>query len=201
MSKIPAISTHYAGQKFRSRTEARWAVFFDTAGIRYQYEFEGHVIRSGAYLPDFWLPELRLYFEVKGADPTEEERRKCAELCEAAECDVLLAVGQPDELFQIHWFDRGGERDDRYALARDRITECGFWLVAEDHANWIGPDRTKGEQRPAGPMFSGALEHCYAAARSEQFPRMDRPQRHRPITEYDPDRLWLAWLPQARSEA
>jgi hypothetical protein len=38
---IAAIQTHYNGYHFRSRLEARWAVFFDECGIRYQYEPEG----------------------------------------------------------------------------------------------------------------------------------------------------------------
>ena len=32
---IKAIETRYNGYRFRSRTEARWAVFFDAFGIRY----------------------------------------------------------------------------------------------------------------------------------------------------------------------
>jgi hypothetical protein len=36
-----AIETRYRGYRFRSRSEARWAVFFDAAGIAWQYEPEG----------------------------------------------------------------------------------------------------------------------------------------------------------------
>ena len=35
---LAPIETCYRGDRFRSRPEARWAVFFDTAGIRYEYE-------------------------------------------------------------------------------------------------------------------------------------------------------------------
>jgi hypothetical protein len=38
---IKPIETLYRGYKFRSRLEARWAVFFDVAGIAWQYEPEG----------------------------------------------------------------------------------------------------------------------------------------------------------------
>lgn len=48
--------THYNGYRFRSRLEARWAVFFDTFGVPYQYEKEGYVLDGISYLPDFWLP-------------------------------------------------------------------------------------------------------------------------------------------------
>lgn len=74
---IKAIETTYKGYRFRSRLEARWAVFFDALGIKWQYEPEGfekstnyceedgpnRVVR---YLPDFYLPESGTWVEVKG---------------------------------------------------------------------------------------------------------------------------------------
>ena len=63
---IKAIETVYNGYRFRSRLEARWAVFFDAAGIRYEYELEGYHCEDGTlYLPDFYLPDFRCLFEVK----------------------------------------------------------------------------------------------------------------------------------------
>ena len=56
---MKAIETEYNGYGFRSRLEARWAVFFDTLGIRYEYEPEGFVLSNGEqYLPDFFFPIL-----------------------------------------------------------------------------------------------------------------------------------------------
>lgn len=65
---IRAIETEYNGYRFRSRLEARWAVFFDAAGIRYEYEPEGFDMDGERYLPDFWLPDIDdgIYVEVKG---------------------------------------------------------------------------------------------------------------------------------------
>ena len=39
--EIQALPTKYDGCDFRSRIEARWAVFFNTLGLRYEYEREG----------------------------------------------------------------------------------------------------------------------------------------------------------------
>lgn len=184
-----AIQTRYGGLRLRSRTEARWCVFFDAIGIRFRYEAEGYLIRSGSYLPDFWLPDLNLFFEVKGADPTEEERRKCSELTQATECSLILAAGPPEERFQLLWFDRDGESDDRFVLARDRAIAFGFWLVREEGDGIrIGPTLTT-EGRPAGPMFSGALEQAYAAAQSARFEFGEGRARHPVIQERDPDRI------------
>ena len=41
MMSIEAIPTKYNNYLFRSRLEARWAVFFDAAKIKYEYEVEG----------------------------------------------------------------------------------------------------------------------------------------------------------------
>lgn len=76
------IETHYAGCKFRSRLEARWAVFFDTLRIQWRYEPEGFEIecRDGEtrrYLPDFWLPGLTTWVEVKGQIDAAELDRLC----------------------------------------------------------------------------------------------------------------------------
>lgn len=79
-----AIETRYAGCRFRSRLEARWAVFFDTLGIRWEYEAQGFTVGrrltapwsdgdTFPYLPDFWLPDLHLYAEVKGDFADEQE--------------------------------------------------------------------------------------------------------------------------------
>ena len=69
MNNITAIQTEYKGYLFRSRLEARWAVFFDQLGIRWIYEPEGLVLSDGThYLPDFYLIDFFCYFEVKGRD-------------------------------------------------------------------------------------------------------------------------------------
>ncbi|HAR34367.1 MAG TPA: hypothetical protein DCR95_09875 [Desulfobacter sp.] len=66
---IKPIETQYSGYKFRSRLEARWAVFFDAAGIKYQYEPQGYEVginNRKKYLPDFFLPDTKTWVEVKG---------------------------------------------------------------------------------------------------------------------------------------
>ena len=63
---LKAIETEYSGYKFRSRLEARWAVFFDALQINYKYEDEGYELSDGElYLPDFYLPEFKVFVEVK----------------------------------------------------------------------------------------------------------------------------------------
>src|SRR5690349_10918121 len=67
---IKPIETRYAGCRFRSRLEARWAVFFDHLGIKWEYETQGYRIGPDErpYLPDFRLPHDDLWVEVKGSE-------------------------------------------------------------------------------------------------------------------------------------
>lgn len=68
-NNITPIETIYKGYRFRSRLEARWAVFFDKAGIEYKYEPDGFTgIDGDPYLPDFYLPMEEVYAEVKGSN-------------------------------------------------------------------------------------------------------------------------------------
>lgn len=91
---LEAIETHYNGHRFRSRIEARWAVFFDELGVEWEYEKEGYTLSDGTkYLPDFWLPESATFVEVKGAPPTTAERQTAATLARDSGKSVLLVWG------------------------------------------------------------------------------------------------------------
>ncbi len=89
-----AIPTKHDGITFRSRLEARWAVFFSGAGLRWQYEAEGFQLPSGWYLPDFWLPDIETWIEIKPNTPTEEEAGKCAELAITTGKRTILLHGE-----------------------------------------------------------------------------------------------------------
>ena len=76
--RLRAIQTPYGGCEFRSRLEAKWAVFFDALAIEWRYEYEGFELApfGKRYLPDFYLPELGYWIEVKPGLPDEAELRK-----------------------------------------------------------------------------------------------------------------------------
>ena len=106
-SPIQAIETLYAGCRFRSRLEARWAVFFDALGITWDYEPEGFRLPNlpagdDCYLPDFWLPQVEMYAEVKpsGKDKSivtikPQEMAKVIALAMVTEAPVLILDGMP----------------------------------------------------------------------------------------------------------
>ena len=105
MTTIKAIETHYNGYRFRSRLEARWAVFLDELRLEYGYESEGFELPGGErYLPDFWVPYWGAWVEIKRLpeDATDYRTselwgwiRKASLLSAAADTPVVLVSGSP----------------------------------------------------------------------------------------------------------
>lgn len=115
---INAIPTTYKGITFRSRTEARWAVFFDEIGIKWDYEPEGYEIGDGSrYLPDFWLPELDSFFEVK--PNLEDGLDKAGDLVEAIfrESGTYVTAFVSDGPPRPYTDERGYHHSPRFAFS------------------------------------------------------------------------------------
>lgn len=94
-TRIKAIQTKYKGRLFRSRLEARWAVFFDKAKIEWQYEPEGYDLDGMWYLPDFYSPSAESFFEIKPIKPNEREIEVGNRLEAVTGKDYFILVGEP----------------------------------------------------------------------------------------------------------
>jgi hypothetical protein len=115
---IQAIETKYKGYRFRSRLEARWAVFFDALGIEWEYEKEGFTNGEGDYyLPDFFLPKTKTWVEVKG--------EKDALVSDAERMTRLLDYGGVLPYF----FNSGKEHTTNGLLLLENIPEPVFGYV------------------------------------------------------------------------
>lgn len=105
---IRAIETQYKGYRFRSRLEARWAVFLETLKIKWAYETEGYSADGIGYLPDFELSvpidnndALPVFVEIKpNRDITEIELEKALLLSERA--PVIIFCGDPYDYFCVY---------------------------------------------------------------------------------------------------
>lgn len=159
---MKAIETKYKGYRFRSRLEARWAVFFDALGVEWEYEKEGFELgEAGRYLPDFWLPQFSLWVEVKGADCTEAERAKIDSLAKLSGKEIVIAKGVPDSGYSCEWggailnptksivpypldnLTRSLSGDfDSFCLfgVKVKCPLCGF-----DYTHWVGIEEVKGD--------------------------------------------------------
>lgn len=69
INAVAPIETTYKGYRFRSRLEARWAIFYDKIGINWEYETDRVPTDAGHYLPDFTIHTEagKFYHEVKPA--------------------------------------------------------------------------------------------------------------------------------------
>ena len=100
MTPITPLDTIYKGRRFRSRLEARWAIFFDAIDIGWEYETEGFQIGETKYLTDFKLSsfgtvKVELYVEIKPQKPSIDEIKKCYEVSLKTDTDIFLICGNP----------------------------------------------------------------------------------------------------------
>lgn len=124
---MKAIETEYNGILFRSKTEARWALFMDVIGCKYVYEPEGYDLGDNIfYCPDFYLPKLDAFLEIKpitgGLDsPTEK-------FVQSTRKTIYTMYGIP-----CHVDDREfGLNEIQYYINNSDIETCVGWDDAQE---------------------------------------------------------------------
>lgn len=139
-TNIKPIETLYNGMRLRSRLEARWAVFFDAIGMKYEYEPEGYALKDGtAYLPDFYLPTEEMFVEVKPErEGAVKELEKVEQFVEGTKNVVLILPTIPDRRDpDFWWFAAIYKHPLRKMVLQRRV--C-FWKYDDDEPAWIGSD-------------------------------------------------------------
>lgn len=179
MQRLQAIETIYQGYRFRSRLEARWAVFFDALGVPYQYEVEGFDLDGTWYLPDFWLPKHRAWVEIKPPSG-HYYRDEYFRLAMRSHAPLINICGDPWPraysivFYEEHpdgggvWFrESSSEAPIQFAVGRQHPQE--LWIYSEDLGatclNSIGDD----DRWPVVDAVS--LQRAYRAARQARFER------------------------------
>lgn len=160
---IAPIETRYAGRRFRSRLEARWAVLFDHLEIRWQYEPQGFTIDGTNYLPDFYLPGLCVWAEVKGNENDLDRR-----LMQAA------GHGLPGGLLILGDIPAPGAEDNDWSWLHlpsfERVT---LGMSAAKGRLWWALDGASAAAEWTMPLASsehvGGVSDAYAAALSARF--------------------------------
>lgn len=174
MSGIPAIETRYKGYRFRSRLEARWAVFFDALSIEWEYEKEGYDLgEAGWYLPDFWLPSLRCFIEIKPRDVC--DGNKAAALAELGNHEVYVMCGMPGpdrdyvaNSYEGFYYTECGEDFPYYWCECPRCGAIGIQFDGRAERNHHSPSCTL-DDRHYHNTDSPRLLSAYARARSARF--------------------------------
>lgn len=131
---IQAIPQEYNGVTFRSRLEARWAVFFDALHLTWAYEPETYRL-SRWYLPDFYIDDFKMLVEVKPYGHVPKKRvdlivEAAEQLTTSGQCQLFVVLMGPPRLAVRHaarWrhgdrtfcFDSACEEEDvRFAVKR-----------------------------------------------------------------------------------
>lgn len=189
-----AIETSYQGYRFRSRLEARWAVAFDALDIRWEYEIEGFRLDDGrSYLPDFYLPKLDAFVEIKPNAMRPEEEAVARG----------LAIGSGKRVFgfcgEIPWPDTfGWLRDGARLFLPDGTEDSGYFLTLCGYcaAPGIEYDGRWGRidcgcygklDRDADHGLSPKVIAAYLSARSARFEHGQKPQLYSSIDPAMPE--------------
>ena len=164
---LEAEPTVYDGVQMRSKLEAQWAAALDFYEIDWAYEPQVYQLASGAlYLPDFWLPELSTWIEVKGIGVP--RLWKAEQFAEEVSDDMIVLIGFPSQdryishlrLEYPQWGDALGY-DARFA----RCASCDRW-------QWLRPQVSR-NCRGCGTKYEGFLARCGEI----QFERQPEPLR------------------------
>ena len=172
---IKPIETKYNGFRFRSRLEARWAIFFDMIGLKYEYEVEGFEMNGIRYLPDFYIPSLDRWFEIKAKPLSEYEMKKCEEFCFNKDNENIkfsVLVGSPEAVkidafagimeYVWEWPSEKDPENVRF-LAPEELSEKEYYSRFI-RGLWVVPDVTEEE-----------LATAAVAAREARFEFGERP--------------------------
>ena len=194
MTEILPIPQWYGGIKFRSTLEARWAVFFDAAEIRWGYEPEGYVVSGRPYRPDFLLRDCGTWIEVKG-DPARldlellgnaaVELPRPVPKCEAGPPLMILGnFPRPQPEGQGDWGFPGLHKAFPEPLPGEPVLEFayyGFGTYSKNMRPWwlygLGPlddntgDTSKTLLEPWFCEWDTGIPGAYAIARAHRFGR------------------------------
>ncbi|WP_068922165.1 hypothetical protein [Planobispora rosea] len=190
---IKPIETHYAGCRFRSRLEARWAVFFDRIGARWQYEPQGFTIDGRTYLPDFLLPDCGTWVEVKGC---EEDLDHGLMLSAAEHLPKQIGRGEPGpNLLILGAIPEPSDKGDwgwlgisPFDMEGGEVEVFGDWWGFGSYSKKLRPWRLQNTSTatpdcieggtwltPALDQWEAGVPEAYRAARSARFEYGEKP--------------------------
>lgn len=195
---MKAIQTEYKGYRFRSRLEARWAVFFDACGVEWEYEPEGYDLGDGVYyLPDFLLHSVDgrdggdIYVEVKGKMTAEDVVKIRRFIKEGEAYDkfdpALLIVGNipaGENMQEICANISDAAYSGFSSIIGDWPRPFNFETIDGDHfaahpgINWNGKFELFGDDcNYLCNMNPKATERAYRLARQARFEHGETPRR------------------------
>ena len=187
---IKAIETKYKGYRFRSRLEARWAVFFDALGLDWEYEPEGFDLGDGVwYLPDFRVkyPDGSIeWLEVKG-DISSVSVDECRKIFEFSKHNRIIVLDGTPRGTMFQGFDpwqHDGDGCDRLTIELIVSDLRGLASVKQNNRSGYSLWSYKGRPwwdewvnfRDCPEMGLPDVEYAAKKARSARFEHGESPQ-------------------------
>lgn len=158
-SQIRAIETRYKGYRFRSRLEARWAVFFDALNLEWEYEPEGFELSGGVrYLPDFLIGDT--WLEVKPSSGADNHK---VEVFAETGANIILLDGAPDAVWYRAYNAYGFKHDCICFVPQG--SKYAPWFY-----EWCGSHENAGKTPDMlGIDYEDSVWYAITAARSARF--------------------------------
>ena len=201
------IETQYNGYLFRSRLEARWAVFFDALEIYYEYEPEGFKLSweengeiiSRGYLPDLYLPEWDCWVEIKPGNSPKIDKDKWQNTLKilsvfSEEKNIMLLLGSPHN-YSVTYLSPDRQIVGHFALGVKNTRELfissqtdGIAICLNPLAESLGADNNK------CTVNSGTLLNAYEKANQARFEPRKRSNPGRDIGWKDLSKTYLTGI-------
>lgn len=156
---MKSLPSEFEGVLYRSRMEARWAVFMRTCGVPFEYEVEGFNLGGGLkYLPDFYLPFQDSFMEVKSPVCDPADWNKIHRLSNESGKNIFVFTQNPHPPSLENWYKNESSatiimpdaQDEHYIWCEcPACGKCGITFdgpdrlpckCKKDHSQWCNPD-------------------------------------------------------------
>lgn len=141
--RVAAIETRYKNYRFRSRLEARWAIYLDAIGASWNYEPEGFRLMDRLYLPDFYVSGINVYIEIKPLGWDDDDLQYLMQGFGGSIAPIILCCGDPgtneSTLYCLETDDGGGGNWDspvRIDSSPDGPVLCVIDTYPRDRTLW-----------------------------------------------------------------
>ena len=122
------METYYKRVLFRSKLEANWAEYFDFENIDWHYEPETFTLKNGTnYLPDFYLPKLQIFVEVKGT--LSADLSKPAKFFEESGHPILIALPDGNFFYLDHIYSNQISREPGHTFMSVAVMNNNYEMM------------------------------------------------------------------------
>jgi hypothetical protein len=136
-----SVPTIYKGIKMRSALETKVAFFLDALNIKWKYEPMNFLLKSGInYKPDFFLPELKIWIEVKGV--IEPHQKDIYSDFVKERNQELLVISSIENLYFFSWSDPYFDLNEEQHIGCDesvyigKCSNCGSFFFCPNSGNY-----------------------------------------------------------------